>query len=272
MTAFIVISIILWFALLLFCAYVIVLACPSAKPPKNSALLCEYAHRGLHGDGVPENSLGAFALACEKGFAIELDVHLSKDKEVMVFHDATLERMTGNTAKINELTCEELSELKLADTEERIPTLKQVLELVGGKVPLLVELKGESTDTSLCAEVAKLLREYSGEYCIESFNPLLLAAMRKQLPDAYYGLLYTNVCREKKKCSPLNIALTCMAFNFLAKPNFIAYDQKDRGCFPVKLTTRFYGATKYVWTVRSDEELEIARKSGEYPIFENCNK
>ena len=271
MTALIIILSILWFILLFFCVYAIVLACPVAKAPENKDLLCEYAHRGLHGNGLPENSLAAFALACEKGFAIELDVHLSADKEVMVFHDATLERMTGEPSKLADLTCDELRALRLSGSEEHIPTLREVLALVDGKVPLLVELKGESTDVSLCKEVAPLLREYSGAYCIESFNPLLLAEMRKYLPDAYYGLLYTNVCREKKKFSLLNAALSCMALNVLAKPNFIAFDKKYRRSFPVWLTTKFYGAPKYVWTIRSDEELEVARRRGENAIFERCN-
>ena len=272
MTALIILAIIAWFALLLFSIYVIVLACPVAKEPGNRDLLCEYAHRGLHGNGVPENSLAAFRLARDNGFAMELDVHLSKDKEVMVFHDASLKRMTGRDAEIHELTCAELKTLRLAETEETIPTLREVLELIDGKVPLLIELKGESTDTSLCPEVAKLLREYSGAYCIESFNPILLGAMRKELPEAYYGLLYTNVCREKKKINALNIAITCMALNFIAKPNFIAFDKNDRSSFPVWLSTRFFGAPKYVWTIRSDEELNVARANGECAIFEHCNR
>ena len=271
----IILAIIAWFAILLFSIYVIILACPKAKEPEDKALICEYAHRGLHKDGVPENSLAAFALACEKGFAMELDVHLSKDKEVMVFHDGSLKRMTGCDKGIHELTYAELSELRLAGTDEKIPTLREVLELVDGRVPLLVELKGESTDTSLCPEVAKLLREYKGSYCIESFNPLLLGEMRKHLPEAYYGLLYTNLCREKrkkKKISALDVLISCMALNFLAKPNFIAFNKHDRNSFPVRLTTRFFGAPKYVWTIRNDEELEVARKNGECPIFEHCNK
>ena len=270
-TALIILAIIAWFALLLFSIYVIVLACPVSKQPENQDLLCEYAHRGLHGDGVPENSLAAFKLARDNGFAIELDVHLSADKEVMVFHDESLKRMTSHDAKIGELTCAELKGLRLAGTDESIPTLREVLELIDGKVPLLIELKGENTDTSLCPEVAKLLHKYSGAYCIESFNPLLLGAMRKEMPDAYYGLLYTNVCREKKSFNALNIALTCMALNFIAKPNFIAFDKSDRSSFPVWLTTRFFGAPKYVWTIRNDEELDVARTNGECPIFENCN-
>ena len=161
----IILAIIAWIAILLFSIYVIILACPKAKEPDDKALICKYAHRGLHKDGVPENSLAAFSLACEKGFAMELDVHLSKDKEVMVFHDGSLKRMTGCDKGIHELTYAELSELRLAGTDEKIPTLREVLELVGGKVPLLIELKGESTDTSLCPEVAKLLREYPNLWC-----------------------------------------------------------------------------------------------------------
>ena len=266
-----ILTIIIDLAVIFSLIYVLILARPSAKPPKSAALLCDYAHRGLHGNGIPENSLAAFALACERGFAIELDVHLSADKEVVVFHDATLERMTGNSAKIGELTYTELRKLKLADTDEYIPTLKEVLALVNGRVPLLVELKGENTDTSLCPKVAEILRGYSGEYCIESFNPMLLSAMRKELPDAYFGLLYTNVCREKNNRSLLSIALTGMALNVLARPNFIAFDYRDRNSFPVKLTTRFYRAPKFVWTIRSDDELAIARQNGECPIFEHCN-
>ena len=258
--------------LILLLIYVLILARPRAKQPKNEDLLCEYAHRGLHGNGVPENSMAAFQLARDNGFAIELDVHLSKDKEVVVFHDASLKRMTGHDAEIHELTCAELKELRLWDTKETIPTLREVLELIDGKVPLLIELKGESTDTSLCPEVAKLLREYSGAYCIESFNPLLLGAMRKELPEAYYGLLYTNLCREKKKFTALNIAITCMALNFIAKPNFIAFNKADRDSFPVWLTTRLFCAPKYVWTIRNDVELMVARAHGECAIFEHCNR
>lgn len=270
MTVPVIIAIALGIALLLFCVYVFALARPKARPPKNTSLLCEYTHRGLYGGKIPENSLAAFALACEKGYAIELDVQLSADKEVMVFHDPTLERMTGNPAKLSELTCDELRKLKLGESEEHIPTLREVLELVSGRTPLLIELKGENLDTSLCPRVAEILRGYSGEYCIESFNPLLVSVMRRQLPDAYYGLLYTNVCREKKKYSVLNFAISCMALNVVARPDFIAFDKKYRDTFPVWLTTRFFKAPKYVWTIRGDEELKVARECGEYAIFEAC--
>lgn len=248
--------------------YLLVLIRPRAGKPKKKSLLCDYAHRGLHGNGIPENSLAAFSRACEKGYGIELDVQLSKDGVVMVFHDETLSRMTGIEKKLSALSAKELQTLSLTGTEETIPTFTQVLSLVNGRVPLLIELKGENFDTSLCQKTAELLASYQGDFCIESFNPLLIRDMKKYLPDAFYGILYTNVCREKKKASILNLALTMMATNLLARPDFIAYDQRERNSFPVKMTTKCYHAPKFVWTVRTQEALEAAHRNGECAIFE----
>ena len=248
--------------------YFLVLLPPHKKVKPTENLLCDYAHRGLHGGGVPENSMKAFELACEKGFGIELDVQLSRDGEVMVFHDYTLVRMTGVDKKLCELDAKELCGLSLGGTEQTIPTFEQVLSLVDGRVPILVELKGESTDSSLCPKVAEILSEYGGEYCLESFNPLLIGKMGKYLPKAFRGLLYTNVCREKKKYSALNMALTAMALNIFARPDFIAYNKADRASFPVWATTKLFGAPKFVWTVKNKDEIAQAHKNGESPIFE----
>lgn len=251
-----------------FLAYVLILVRPKKKKGIPQRLLVDYAHRGLHGGDVPENSLLAFSKAVEENFGIELDVQLSKDGEVMVFHDYTLNRMTGEDAKLSDKTLKELKELSLKDTQEKIPTLKEVLELVDGRVPLLVELKGESFDSSLCPKVKELLKDYKGEYCVESFNPLLIKNIKKYLPECFCGQLYTNVVRDKKKCSVLNVILTLMAFNFLACPHFIAFNKEDRNSLPVKITTGIYKATKFVWTVKNQKELETAHKNGEYAIFE----
>lgn len=248
--------------------YLLIFVRPRANKPNSTALLCRYAHRGLHSQSIPENSLEAFGEAVSRGYGIELDVQLSRDGKVMVFHDYTLNRMTGVDKKLRDLTADELQNLRLGNTEQTIPTLSQVLKLVDGRVPLLIELKGESLDDSLCSKVAQLLKEYKGEYCIESFNPLLLRSIGKHLPDAFTGQLYTNVCRDKQKYTPLNVLLTLMAFNFLARPDFIAYNQKDRRSLPVILTTRLYKATKFVWTVKNDEELEKATNNRECAIFE----
>lgn len=252
--------------------YLLILIRPTKKAEVDPVLLCDYAHRGLHDKVTPENSLAAFSLACEEGLGMELDVQLSRDGEVMVFHDYTLKRMTGEEGKLCERTAEELSQLRLKDSDQTIPTFRQVLELVGGRTPLLVELKGGGSDVSLCPKVAELLSTYQGPYCIESFNPLLLGEIRKHLPDAYRGLLYTNLYRDKENRTLKNFLPLCMALNFHAKPNFIAYNKKDRDSLPVRLTTRLYKAPKFVWTVKTQEGVDLAHSLGEHPIFERRDK
>lgn len=255
-------------SVILLIVYLLALVRPAKRREVNEKLLCNYAHRGLHGDGVPENSLEAFELACKSGYGIELDVQLSRDGEVMVFHDYTLIRMTGVDKKLCELDAAELKKLRLNGSDQTIPTFEEVLALVDGRVPLLVELKGESTDVSVCAPVVEILKKYEGDYCIESFNPMLVREMKKQLPGVYAGQLYTNVVRDKKKRSALNIILTCMALNCLARPDFVAYNQLDRKSLPVKLTTKLFKAEKFVWTVKGEEDIEKAKSLGEYAIFE----
>jgi len=255
-------------ALLLFSAYILIFVRPGRCGKVNKALLTEYAHRGLFGGDVPENSLAAFKNARDAGYGIELDLQLSGDGTVMVFHDYTLIRMTGKDGKLSEKTAAELSALTLCDSDQHIPTFREVLELVDGKVPILIELKGEDLNSSLCERAAEILKDYRGDYCIESFNPLLIKSIKKYLPDVYTGQLYTNVCRDKKKYSPLNILLSIMAFNFIAKPDFIAYNKEDRSSIPVKLACGLYRAPRFVWTVKTESELRDAVKYGECPIFE----
>lgn len=270
-TVLILLAVLATLALLLLLLYLLVLIRPSKDVTPDPALLCDYAHRGLHGNGIPENSRAAFSRACERGVGIELDVQLSRDGTVMVFHDATLVRMTGVEKRLCELDSEELCSLSLAGTEETVPTFSEVLALVDGRVPLLIELKGEDTNTALCERVAALLCDYRGAYCLESFNPLLIGKMKKYLPHALRGLLYTNVCREKDNASLLNRLLTAMALNFIAKPHFIAFHQGYRNALPVRLATRSRRVPRFTWTVRTREELHDARARGEHPIFEHVD-
>ena len=256
------------FAVLLL-LYLFVLVRPAAKMPSDERLLCDYAHRGLHGNGVPENSLEAFRLAVEGGYGIELDIQLSKDREVMVFHDYTLSRMTGREGKLSEFTADELSKLSLAGTDEYIPKLREVLRLVDGKVPLLVELKGEDFNTELCDKAAELLSKYGGPYCVESFNPILLGRMAKLLPDVYRGILFTNVVKDKKRAAPLNLIVSCMASNVLARPNFIACNEVYRNSPAAKICTGFYKAKCFTWTHKTRESYDKAKRNGEYAIFED---
>ena len=252
--------------------YLSVFIRPAKKREADPELLCDYAHRGLHGNGIPENSLAAFELACRSGFGIELDVQLSRDGEVVVFHDYTLNRMTGVDKKLCELDSENLCELRLLGTDHKIPTFRQVLELVGGRVPLLVELKGENFDTSLCPKVAEILNEYSGKYCIESFNPLLVKQMKSLMPQAFCGLLYTNAVKEKNKASIINIAVSSMLLNFLCKPDFIAYNEDYKEQFCLRAVKSIYKPYAFVWTVKSLDLMGKVRARGEHSIFEKIDR
>ena len=147
---------------------------PRKRPDATPFLGKEYAHRGLHTKTIPENSLRAFEGAVERGLGIELDIQLSADNEVVVFHDFTLNRVAGVDKKVKDLTAEELANLSLCGQGDGVPTLKQVLELVDGKVPLIIELKIPGFDLSVCPKAFELLDCYTGPYCVESFHPMAL--------------------------------------------------------------------------------------------------
>ena len=252
-----------------FLLYVLVLLKPRKVPKDASPLLfTHYAHRGLHNEETPENSLLAFRRAAEHGYGIELDLQLSANGVVMVFHDYTLDRMTEYGGKLSDYTAAELQTIRLKTrggelTEETIPTFASVLEAVDGSVPLLVELKGESLDASLCPAADALLKGYKGPYCVESFNPMLLRWYKKHQPKIMRGQLYTDVFRENGR-SVRNLLLSLMALNVLSRPHFIACNRIFQKKLPVVLTERFFRAPLFTWTVRSEAE----RVNG-YMIFEN---
>ena len=131
-----------------------------------------YAHRGLHGNGVPENSMAAFRASLEHGYGIEFDLHLLKDGNLAVIHDSLLKRTTGQEGRIEDLTTEDLKNYHLEGTEETIPTFQELLDLYDGKAPLIVELKPVNGNHAKLTETAcEMLQAYPGVYCIESFDP-----------------------------------------------------------------------------------------------------
>lgn len=260
--------IVLTTVLALFALWLFLIA-PRARRAAIKPFLRPYAHRGLWGEGVPENSLAAFCAAAARGFAIELDVQLSRDGEVMVFHDYTLKRMCGRDVKLADLSAAELSACALGGTAETIPTFREVLAAVGGRVPLLVELKGESGNTALCPAVAALLDEYEGAWCVESFNPLLLRWFKKHRKNAVRGLLSTNLIKEKKKGSPLlNFALSALWLTCLCRPAFHAWDKKYPRRVALRVGKSLFGVASFVYTVKDAAAYERYLAAGTYPIFD----
>ena len=243
---------------------------PRANKKALKPFLRPYAHRGLWGGEIPENSLTAFDAACKAGFGIELDVQLSKDGEVMVFHDYTLDRVCRRSGNVADFTAAELCKMPLNGVEkECIPTFRQVLDTVRGRVPLLIELKGEDLDTSLVPVVLKVLEDYDGAWCMESFNPMLLRAVRKQAPRAVIGLLSSNLISEKKRGNKVvNYALTTLLLTFLCRPAFHAWDKGYPNRIALRVGIKLFGAGSFVYTIRSQEEYDRYRAKGDSPIFD----
>jgi glycerophosphoryl diester phosphodiesterase len=183
------------------------------------------AHRGLHNENnsVYENSLSAFKEAIEHGYAIELDLLLSKDKEVMVFHDLDLERMTGHKKNIEDCDLSELKKLKLKDSSDQIPTLAEVLNFVQGQVPLLIEIKSEEFKGEIEVETCKLLQNYNGEFAIQSFNPWTVKWFKDNAPEMKRGLLAGSL--SDVKLNPVKkLILRGLLFSPIVKADFIALE------------------------------------------------
>ncbi len=211
------------------------------------------AHRGLHSeDGtVPENSLAAFSLAVENGYGIELDVQLSKDGRVVVFHDDTLDRVCGVHSRVDELDYGELSGLRLGGSDETIPLFSQVLELVGGRAPIIIELKTGKRNEELCRKTLDMLGTYKGETCIESFNPFIVAWFGRHARGMLRGQLSQTPAdfrRGQGMNSATSFILGCTLFNFLARPGFIAYRIGPKP-LPVRFAEKL-GAMPVGWTSR----------------------
>lgn len=257
--------------ILVFCYLFLIMPRMVGRPDIAPFLRWLYAHRGLHDNGgdAPENSLRAFQRAVEAGYGIELDVQLSKDQVPVVFHDFTLERVCGAKGRVCDLTWEELEKLSLCGTDQRIPRLEEALSVVDGRVPLIIELKIEETDISVCPVVDGLLSKYGGMYCIESFNPLGVFWYRRNRRRVVRGQLSDAFYREGEYMEPIHFFLQNLLFNWLAKPDFIAYNRKYPKTLPLRLCRGLYGCAAAAWTIRSEEELREAGNDFDFFIFDS---
>ncbi|MBQ7566711.1 MAG: glycerophosphodiester phosphodiesterase [Oscillospiraceae bacterium] len=222
------------------------------KAQKAPFLRRNIAHRGLHTKDktVPENSLASFRMAARNGYGVELDVQLSRDGRVVVFHDDTLSRVCGVDCRVDQLKWDELQQLRLFDTDERIPLFADVLAELGGSVPLIVELKTGRRNRELCEKTNELLRAYGGDACIESFDPFIVFWFRRHAPERLRGQLaaQTEVYRGGGMDAVRSFILSNTLLNFLARPQFIAYKLGKRP-LPVRAAEKM-GAMRVGWTAR----------------------
>ena len=230
------------------------------------------AHRGFfdNDEDHPENSLAAFALAVKHGYGIELDVRMTADQKLVVFHDDNLFRMCNVTHNIEQCTFEELQQYHLANSSEKIPLFTDVLAIIAGKVPIIVEIKDTARWRETTEETAKILDEYKGHYCIESFNPFIITWYKKNRPEVVRGILSTNFFKDKPPLGFFKkLFLTNLLFNFIATPDFIAYNHKHKDQFSYKLLRRLYRVKNVAWTIKSQQELKDAKSVFTCFIFDS---
>ena len=231
-----------------------------------------YAHRGYHHEPeAPENSLAAFRLAVLHGYGVELDVHLLSDGNLAVLHDSSLKRMTGHPGVVEDLKESSLPEYYLGNSRETIPSFRQVLDVIHGKIPMIVELKPyQGNAERLCTRVFEELDHYDGAYCVESFDPRVVRWLRKNRPEVIRGQLSMNFYKERSSLSFLQaVAGTELLTNILTKPDFVAYRFADRKHLSNRICLKTGKIQGVSWTLHSREELLQAKKEDCWPIFEN---
>ncbi|PKK92804.1 MAG: glycerophosphodiester phosphodiesterase [Tenericutes bacterium HGW-Tenericutes-6] len=228
----------------------------------------QYAHRGLFtkDQKVPENSLLAFKKALEKGYAIELDLNITKDFIPVSFHDFNLKRLCGIDQNIDEITYNELQKITYQPSLEKIATLREVLELVDGKMPLLIELKPHGNVIKLCESVMKELKDYKGLYAIFSFHPSVVYWFKKHEPDVIRGQI-SETFKDQKLSFIQRYLLRTMFFNLFTKPDFISYGIHD---LPYQKLDRLKkkGMTIISYAARSQAQYDFVRSRYDNVVFE----
>ena len=262
-----------WLAILIVAAAAVYLSAPNPRRRRMARWRgVAFAHRGLHDPrrGVVENTLQAFGAACESGYGMELDIQFSSDFEVVVFHDDTLARLAGDARRVDECTLAELKAFQLNGVPDaHIPTLREVLDLVNGATPLLIELKSGKNNARLCRALVDMLGDYRGEYVVESFNPLIVGWFRRNAPQIVRGQL---VCPMKGYAPRANrISAFFMAgllLNCIGRPDFVAYNANAARFFSPHFQRFVFHTPMAAWTVRDEAMQALIEKRGENSIFE----
>ena len=232
------------------------------------------AHRGLHDIslGVIENTISAAQRAIDHGFAIECDVQSSADGIVMVFHDDTLDRLTGRSGKINQLNCAQLELTELLNSKDTIPTFVTFLEKVNGRVPIICEIKSEfDGNLELAEKTAQAVRNYRGPLAIKSFDPLVVAAISKLIPERPCGFIGESTYDDPEwdfLSSSQKKSMACLTHLDQTRPDFLSWYINDLDQGPPQLARKLLGLPLMTWTIRTNENLQKAREYADQIVFE----
>lgn len=238
----------------------------------NSLSGIRVAHKGLHDmdAGIPENTIIAIEKAVQKNYPIEIDIHLTKDKKIVVMHDDNLLEMIGVDKKIKNMTYEEMSKYNIKNSNQKIPLLEDVLNIVQGKVLIIIELKTYYNIGPLERELVKVLREYKGEVAVQSFNPFCLAWFKKNSPEYMRGLLSSDFTFQRYSFVK-RVILKNLWFSWVGKPDFVAY---EISALNEKLVSKIRKMEAKVigWTIDDEEKAQKAEKLCDGIIFEKIDK
>ena len=224
----------------------------------------DYAHRGLHGDGTPENSPSAFAEAIGRSLGIECDVQRTRDGKAVVFHDWELDRLTEETGPVDRRDAAEIEQILLSGSSDAIPRLGRLLDQVGGEVPILIELKSafDRRTSPLCLAVQRALEGYQGKYAVMSYDPRVARWFQKHAPQTLCGLVMKEAGQRSMKAKWRRRRAL-----WYAKPDFLAYDVRDLpSAFPAAQRRR--GIPVLTWTVKTPELQDIALEHADALIAE----
>ena len=230
------------------------------------------AHRGLHDEakGVIENTVGAFAAAIEGGYAIECDLQITKDNEAVVFHDDVLERLTEGQGWVKNSTAAKVQALTIRGTRDRVQIFGELLEQVDGRVPLVIELKSHwDGDERLASRALEVLEDYEGQYCLMSFDPDVIEAVRIKSPHTIRGIVADRAADQFYMTLPLNrrLELRDLAHLGRTQPHFISFYFGELPWAPLT-AYREAGNPVISWTIRSPEQACAARRYSDQITFE----
>ena len=229
-------------------------------------------HRGFFNNiDIPENSIPAFKKTARNHMGSELDVQLTSDHKLVVFHDDDLGRVCGADKKLIDCTYEELLGYHLLSTEEKIPLFEEVLDVLNPDTPLIVEIKSNPAAYEAVEEALKILSRYQIPFTMESFDPRIVRYLKVHHPEIIRGQLAYNMLKNKD--SHLNVFLkaiaTYMLSNFYTKPDYIAYHVHSRYNLSFMICSLVYKTECVAWTVKNEDDLAFARKYYQQIIFDS---
>ena len=229
------------------------------------------SHRGLHdlAGRVPENSLAAIEASCLAGLPMEIDIRLLGDGTVVVFHDKDLKRLTNDSRRLSSIGKQDLKNLRLAGSGEIIPTLADVLDLINGRVPVLIEIKNEHHHAGpLEQALYEQIRDYQGDHAVISFNPISLAWFARRHPQILRGQTSSHLPYLRLNyLAPVHAGLKHLAFNRLSRPDFVLYHHRGLTMRAPRRVRRF-GMKVVAFTIKSEAQRVEAMKHADNVIFE----